>query len=388
MINGPAHSNPLKEKKHIWYPSRNDLTRFILISVAVSVFFYGSPILALAGISTSLNIISFIAHRIFHKSVEKNGDASGRNLNSKTQTEAYRLKGEPKKTNKILIIPLSLLVGTRPLDSLVAFNRLGISYLSITWNWRATNKIIENYKSGLLDDTAFLSGLKNLYPKLKSVDDNKTWDAWNKMCSINEENKNTLRFMERLEEQGITVCIFSRTNPSHVRKIEKELGTKIPGMKVYSFDQDPKDNDLLKKLMNTLHEDNPNLKKEDIQYCVKEPTNLPYPSLTWFPALRWVFSPFRMWFYQGAVNQVNHVKAQANKLGYTSLTINDTTASDFKEPLCKLKWISSEDKIDPTVKIALEKSGKSFSLRIPKPIPSSTTGAAPQVESKQKVRLV
>lgn len=239
---------------------------------------------------------------------------------------------------KVLILPLSLIVKTSPLHSVVAFHQLGVGYLKMIWHWSAANHAFNQYKRGLATDAQFLETLRNLHPVLKNIEDDKVWAAWNKMSHVTKNNKAALAELKALESEDIEIIICSSTNPAHVAHINQQLKNKMPGTEYYSYQQKELGAKLLDKLLKEER-----LIGADIRLCYKNPPVGPYPQHTWMPFLRWLRAPISMWFHQQAVNHVQTLKNNAKNLGYSLLDLGQSDKPPFTELLQKLGWVKKTE---------------------------------------------
>lgn len=257
------------------------------------------------------------------------------------------LKNGVKQMTHILILPLSLLVKTNPMATVSAFRGLGIRLHSMIWNWRKTIQCIEKYKSGLLLNDQFIAQLKIIYPKLSLIAEPAIWEAWNKMCTVEAFGKEGFSQLEALKQSGISVYIFSRTNPAHVDCIQVQLGSNIPGKTFYSYEHHNTKCTLIDSLMHEIKTEFPNVQPKDIQYYYKDVEQGPFSKLWWFPPLRWLLSPLGMWFHKSTINHVSNLKKESRSKGYSLLPFNFTTTPAITKQLENLGWIKSDsDKVN------------------------------------------
>ncbi|MCS5709754.1 hypothetical protein CC99x_012680 [Candidatus Berkiella cookevillensis] len=167
------------------------------------------------------------------------------------------------------------------------------------------------------------------------------------MCTVETFGKEGFSQLEALKQSGISVYIFSRTNPAHVDRIQAQLGTNIPGKAFYSYEHHNTKCTLIDSLMHEIKTEFPNAQPKDIQYYYKDVEQGPFSKLWWLPPLRWLLSPLGMWFHRSAVNHVSNLKKESQSKGYNLLPFNFRTTPAITKQLEKLGWLKSDsDKPD------------------------------------------
>jgi len=236
---------------------------------------------------------------------------------------------------KIIMLPLSEFVETRPMNSLNAFLKEGVNYYSVLWHWfplpkflhrlrykkgelGSLTEIIDHYKRGTINTEEFKNVICARFPKARSHFDL----DWNLQCQVTEFTRAAFEEAEILiKEHGHQVYFFSGTNPLHVAHIQQKYGEMcglrkekdIPGSPYFSYQRRALGKQLLLDMFNNIKENNPTAKKEDLLCFYTEPKD-PYPNSGF---LAWFRNPIQKWFYHEAQNYVAAIKSEAQKQGIT-----------------------------------------------------------------------
>lgn len=238
---------------------------------------------------------------------------------------------------KIVVLPLGLYVNTQQQRSVDAFAKLGISKLSLLWNWlplpsflRRFQKVnltqtFDKYRRGDMTTKQFRTTADHFISNLKP----QAFDAaWNAQSVVTDYTRAAFADIEKLEAQGVIVYVFSGTNPLNVSAIEKQYGKKMPGIHFFSYKHNVLGDELTKALCKEIKAKHPEAKPSDIAWFYSHPGAGPFPGVWNF--MRWILAPFKMWFYQKAQNEVAALQnlSQQNKM----FTLFEQSKVNTKEP--------------------------------------------------------
>ncbi len=298
---------------------------------------------------------------------------------------------------KIVVLPLGLYVNTQQQRSVDAFAKLGISKLSLLWNWlplpsflRRFQKVnltetFDKYRRGELTTKQFRTTANYFASPLKPKDfDN----AWNAQCVVTDYSRAAFEDIEKLQAQGAIVYVFSGTNPLNVNHIEKQYGKKIPGTHFFSYQHGVLGQQLIQALCEDIKTKHPESKPQDIAWFYSHPGPGPLPG---WGFMRWILAPFKMWFYQKAHHEVATLQhlGQGNK----RFTLFEQFKANTKEPgifkalkdFMKSATLSTASTQDPKVAplTPAHQQQKRRGLLNQKQIPTSEASLRPR-QNKQK----
>ncbi len=240
---------------------------------------------------------------------------------------------------KVIILPLSFCVDTKPQNSVDAFSKLGVSKFMMVRHWLTLDKIFNRYRKGELTTLEFKREIAKVTPIVNQLSDEQFDSAWNVQCQVTQSTRAKFKEIERLIKEGLEVYFLSGTNALHISHIEKQYGKTIPGKGYWSFQHKKIGKDLLTRLLTQIHHEN-TLSQQDVALFYAQPSPPPYPRLG---LLSWLLAPFGNWFHRQAVQYVTSLEKESRQ--HQQFRLVDCKLSELgsiTKAVNELGWIAAK----------------------------------------------